>query len=505
MGNRFGLRTQLLLSHLILLTIALSVIVIALLLFLSARPAPTLPTYNRLAALMQGLSPRSLVQDTGRTFLDGDEFRTIMDDFAATRNVRVLWVSLQEDQPRIIYDTDNIFVGDAMIQFTMETFTSPRLEQVLLPRFHQVYGSFDNPTGEQWLFGGIVVNPPERGLGSRINANMWVLAEPRPTVSLQEVLSDFGHALLLPILQAGLVGLAVSVLLAYLTSRNIARPLQSVAVAAGAVAKGNYQQQVPISGPREVCAVAESFNRMSTEVRKAQQSQRDFLANVSHDLKTPLTSIQGYSQAIMDGATPDPGKAAKVIHDEAARLNRMVVELTDLMRIQSGRLSLKMAAVDISVVAEAIGERLAVVAEKKGITMHMNIQSTPPVAGDGDRLAQVLTNLISNAIKHTPSGGEIHISTSMHQQGVEVHVQDTGEGIPRKDLPRIFERFYQVDKTRGPQRGTGLGLAIVYEIIQAHGGLIRADSPGINQGSTFSIWLPLPNTETVKMKRSERK
>jgi signal transduction histidine kinase len=258
---------------------------------------------------------------------------------------------------------------------------------------------------------------------------------------------------------------------------------------------------VPEDGPAEFRALAVAFNRMSGEVQATQQAQKDFVANVSHDLKTPLTSIQGYSQAIMDGAAKDPAGAAKIIYEEAGRLNRMVTQLTDLERLQSGRLSMRSVPVDVSRLAAAVGERLAIVAHDRGLTLHVNTPPVPEVIGDGDRLAQVLTNLVSNAIKYTPSGGEVWLQTQVNNGGVEIVVRDSGQGIAAQELPRIFERFYQVDKTRGPRRGAGLGLAITQEIVQAHGGQISVTSAGVGQGSTFTVWLPSPKVASVVGRR----
>jgi signal transduction histidine kinase len=290
--------------------------------------------------------------------------------------------------------------------------------------------------------------------------------------------------------------LAAFILAAFI-SRSIARSLKSLASAAAAVAEGHYDQRVPENGPMEIQAVAQAFNRMSEQVRDTQKAQQDFLANVSHDLKTPLTSIQGYSQAIIDGAAKDPRSAANIIYEEAGRLNRMVIQLTDLARLQAGRLSMHMTAIELGQLTKAIGERLAIVAQEKGVSLEVNAPRMPEVAGDGDRLAQVITNLVSNAIKYTPSGGKVSVCTQATNGGVELVVSDNGIGIPPEDLPRIFERFYQVDKARGPRRGTGLGLAIVAEIVHAHGGKIMASSAGPGQGSTFTLWLPSPQASTI--------
>ena len=279
-------------------------------------------------------------------------------------------------------------------------------------------------------------------------------------------------------------------------SRDSRASLQSVAAAAAGMAAGNYGERVPVTGPPEVRAVATAFNNMGAQVQTTQKAQQDFLANVSHDLKTPLTSIQGYSQAIVDGAASNPVAAAQIIHEEAARLNRMVTELTDLARLQAGRMSTDRSPLDIAQLTSAVAERLQIMAKEKYITMLVDARPVAEVSGDGDRLAQVLTNLISNAIKYTPPGGKVWVATRAADAGIHVIVRDTGVGISAHDLERIFERFYQVDKARGPQRGTGLGLAIVKEIVTAHGGRITAFSDGEGKGATFTVWLPIAGALT---------
>lgn len=494
----FSLRLRLLASYLILLLVTIGVIAGALILLISNRPAPPEPTYERLAALTQGLNIREfivdLALDSNLAFIQ-EEIPEFLDTFAASRNVRTLHLQVTQNGATVMYDSANIYQTDDSIPIFFANYRDERLGKVLARGVEQIYGGFADPDGSEWLFGGVVIIPARR-----INAgpnNLWILSEPRPTVSLQETMADFGNALAPPLIQAGFVGIVFAVILAALISRTIAKPLQRVARAATDVAKGDYGVHVPVSGPPEVRAVAESFNQMTSEVRTAHTAQRDFLANVSHDLKTPLTSIQGYSQAIIDGATKNPKDAAQIIYEEAGRLNRMVVELTDLVRLEAGRLSMKSEAIDMGQLIDGVVHSLNVVAERHGVTLESRTQSMPYIAGDGDRLAQVLTNLISNAIKFTPDGGQVQVVTQFKDSGVTVTVRDSGIGIPPEDLPRVFERFYQVDKARGPQRGTGLGLAIAQEIIEAHGGRISVHSRGHNQGTTFRIWLPSPQMSTI--------
>ncbi|MBE0689424.1 MAG: HAMP domain-containing histidine kinase, partial [Anaerolineae bacterium] len=365
----------------------------------------------------------------------------------------------------------------------------------IFTRVDVLSGRFNDVNDEPWLF--VALQQVRRGL----TTNAMVFADRQGQQSMQDALEDFGAGLLPLLCQAAAAGIIVAVMLAGVISRTIARPLQGVAQAAAGVAAGNYAERVPVTGPPEIQSVAEAFNNMSTQVQLTQKAQQDFLANVSHDLKTPLTSIQGYSQAIVDGAAADPVSAARIIYEEAGRVNRMVIELTDLARLQAGRLSMHWTPLDIGQLTGAIAERLAIMAKEKDITFKVDTRPLPEVTGDGDRLAQVLTNLISNAIKYTPSGGHVWVTTGLSEGGVQLIVKDDGIGILPAELPRVFERFYQVDKARGPQRGTGLGLAIVAEIIQAHGGTIDVHSDGENKGATFTLWLPSPQMSTILRKR----
>ncbi|MBK8030156.1 MAG: HAMP domain-containing protein [Chloroflexi bacterium] len=495
------LRGRLFLSYVLLMAVMLIVVGVALFAILNLRNAPPETTYLRLATTALSVDLRQILAEAATAYVESpaagwERLTSQLDAVATDREVRILIV--REVTQDVLYDSAQSFI-DRPLNADVENYDIPaaiaRGVITRLAAIRAVRGIFSDG-GDEWLFVGLqsIRQPTDE------TANVLLFADPRPRQSLQAALSDFGTELAPLFLQAGGIGLIIAVMLAGWITRSITRPLQTVASAASEVAQGHYDRRVPMAGPEEVKAVADAFNQMSEKIQAEQRSQQDFLANVSHDLKTPLTSIQGFSQAIMDGVG-DPIPAARIIHEEAGRLNRMVIELTDLARLQAGRLSMQTTPIDMGDLTAAVGQRLAIMAREKQVALTVNAPSMPVIAGDGDRLVQVVTNLISNAIKYTPSGGKVNVCTQVRNGGVEVVVTDTGLGIAASELPRIFERFYQVDKARGPQRGTGLGLAIVQEIIQAHGGRISVTSPGEGQGSTFTVWLPSPQMSTIMRRR----
>jgi signal transduction histidine kinase len=250
-----------------------------------------------------------------------------------------------------------------------------------------------------------------------------------------------------------------------------------------------------------VMELTRAFNEMNTRVLTSQTFQRDFVANVSHELKTPLTSIQGFAQALLDGtaSTPEDQKqSAQVIYDESARMHRMVLDLLHLASLDDGTFELLRNQVDLPALIKSIAEKFAPQGRSVNVDIRVETTSLPFFRGDGDRLAQVFSNLVDNALKFTPAGGSVTLRTSWNNSGILVEVTDTGAGISPEALARIFDRFYQADPSRpgGRTHGSGLGLAIVKEIIEAHGGKISVRSePG--KGSTFSVSLPLTTPEAT--------
>jgi signal transduction histidine kinase len=306
-----------------------------------------------------------------------------------------------------------------------------------------------------------------------------------------------------PLVGAACVGIFVSILMALLIAWWITNSLHKFSEAARGVAGGNLDQTVPTNGPTEVASLAHSFNDMVVRVRSGQQAQRDLVANVSHELKTPLTSIQGFSQAILDNAT-DPARAAQIINDEAGRMRRLVDGLLDLARLDSGQAALQRGPTDLTPILQSVAEKLSLRATEKQITLKTDIQRLPLIVADGDRLAQVFTNLLDNALKHTPANGAVSLVARPDPPTgfISILITDSGAGIPAADLPRIFERFYRVDKSRAAGQGYGIGLAITKEIIQAHGGTIAVESV-LGLGTKFTVRLPvaLSGDATISKKR----
>jgi signal transduction histidine kinase len=335
---------------------------------------------------------------------------------------------------------------------------------------------------QRWL---VAARPLPAAAGPR---GYLVLARPAPTLHF---LRRFRQTMARPLVQAGLIAFVLGVLLSALVSRSIARPLRRVADAARALAGGNLDARAPATGPSEVQELAETFNEMARRIQASQQAQRDLVANVAHDLRTPLTSIQGFAQALVDGtaATPEAqARAARAIHEESQRMQRMTNLLLDLARFEAGAITLRREPVDLAALARKRVAHFAPQAQDAGVTLTAQVTTPTTTVGDAARLEQAVDNLLGNALAHTGEGGRVLVHVDAEPAWALLAVSDTGVGIPSEDLPRIFERFYRGDKARRGT-GTGLGLAIVREIARAHDGTVQAESV-VGVGSKFTLRLP---------------
>ncbi len=302
------------------------------------------------------------------------------------------------------------------------------------------------------------------------------------------VYKDFRQRLFL----AGLIGLAAALIVGLVLWASLYRPMGKVTSGIRAVARGDYRQRVPVSGPSEVQALATDVNAMADSVQASQRALREFLANVSHELKTPLTSIRGFSQAMHDGTLDTPeerARAARVIDVESRRLLHLVGELLDLSRIESGQQRMDLADVRISELLSHVSDVFMMRADESGIGFEVKGDADAVVVADFDRVEQVLGNLIENAFRHSTKGGTVTVGANETNGGfVELYVSDDGAGIAREDLPHVFDRFYR-SKNETAGSGAGLGLAISREIVRAHGGEIRVEARAFG-GTMFAFTLP---------------
>jgi two-component system, OmpR family, sensor histidine kinase BaeS len=264
---------------------------------------------------------------------------------------------------------------------------------------------------------------------------------------------------------------------------RLTRPVAELVEAAGRIEAGDYSARVRERGPRAVRSVARAFNAMSARLEASEARRRSFLADVTHELRTPLAVIRGQAEAIADGVYPaDPGHLAPIL-DAARTLDVLVEDLRTLALSEVGALTLAREPVDLGMLVEEAVEGLRPQAHGIAIGVEME-DDLPPLDADPTRLLGVVGNLVANAIRHTPSGGSITVAARRAGGEVVLSVTDTGEGIPPDLLPRVFDRF-----VRGPgSRGTGLGLAIVRDVVEAHGGRVEVESE-VGRGTTVRVWL----------------
>lgn len=295
-----------------------------------------------------------------------------------------------------------------------------------------------------------------------------------------------------------IVALLVSILVAFALSRSLTSRLRTLTQGANAMASGDYDRAMRLASVRssndEIGELANAFQTMAANVGRAHQAQRDLVANVSHELKTPLTSIQGFSQAMLDGTVTDAAEyqdLAQIIQQESQRMRRLVEQMLELSRLESGTVPLDVGPVRVDELVENVGKRYARLGEAKGVAVRWAAPHNLVVNADAGRLEQVLVNLLENALQYTDSGGQVTLyAQAARENAVTFVIQDTGRGIPADDVPRLFERFYQVERSRtGQGKHVGLGLAIVREIVDGHQGQIAVTS-AVGKGTTFTISIP---------------
>ena len=288
-------------------------------------------------------------------------------------------------------------------------------------------------------------------------------------------------------------GAAAAIILGVVLARSLTRPLRELTLGARAVAAGELENQVPVRSSDELGELAAAFNQMNADLATSRDRRRQLTADVAHELRTPLSVILAHSEAIQEGVLEASDDNLAVIHDEALRLERLVEDLRILSLVESGEFPLDLGEYDPAELVERTVASYGALAREKEIDLKVNTGSAlPDVRIDFDRMGQVLGNLVSNAMQHTPHGGSILIAAQESDDAVEFQVKDSGPGIDPEDLPHVFERFYRGDKSRHREgAGSGLGLAIARSLTETQGGTIRAESQ-LGQGTTILLQIPKP-------------
>ena len=338
-----------------------------------------------------------------------------------------------------------------------------------------------------------------------LHASYVVLAQPQ-TFAASAAAGELASRLL----EAGGAALVVAMLLVLLISQSLTRPLtqlasnmnvlQSGIASAEDIAAGNYSRRVSIKGQDEIGMLGSAFNRMGEAVERARKVQRDFLANVSHELKTPLTSLIGFSQALVDGSLLNENertRAATIVHEESERVLRMAQELLDLARVEAGSISLHITAVDLGGQLQQELEIVRPRARARELSLNLNVpDDIPPVAADQERLHQILDNLLDNAVKYAPVGSTINAAARLSGGSVETVVSNPA-GVHRPDPDRMFDRFYRADPSRSAAAGgVGLGLSISRELAAAMKGRLWAD---FDDSGNLRMHLMLPAARDARV------
>ncbi len=322
--------------------------------------------------------------------------------------------------------------------------------------------------------------------------HLAVMARHLRQVPADDLFANFRHALNLSVVTAVGASVLVALAVAAFVAGRIVGPVRDMRQAAERIASGGYGERVPVRSRDELGELADQFNRMAAALERLERTRRDLVADVAHELRTPLAGLAGYLEGLVDGVLEPSPEVLDRMQREVWRLQRLVEDLQELSRVEAGQVPLRVRTVSVRELLEPVLARLAPQFQEKGIPLAVEIPpELPPVRADPDRIAQVLTNLLGNALQYTPPGGRVVVRAGPANGAVTISVADTGIGIPQEHLPHVFDRFYRVDRSRSRSGGgTGIGLTIARGLVELHGGRIWAESPGPGRGSTFRFTLP---------------
>lgn len=308
----------------------------------------------------------------------------------------------------------------------------------------------------------------------------------------QRVTESYLDSLTDSLVVAGGAALATAVVASVLVSRGIASPIHRLADASRRLAEGHYGERVPVMGNSEVHQLGTSFNAMAAAVEGAEKRRQELIGDVAHEMRTPIATLEGYLEGLLDGIIEPSDRVWAKLHGEAGRLRRLIEDLQELSRAEARQLTVVCRPTAPSAIVQPAVERLEADFAERGLCLKVDLPpGLPEVEADPQRAVQVMTNLLTNALRYTPPPGEIAVRVAAEDGHVRFEVSDSGIGLAPDELPRVFERFYRVDKSRSRALGgAGVGLTIAKALAETMGGEIRASSPGPGHGSTFTLELP---------------
>ncbi len=317
----------------------------------------------------------------------------------------------------------------------------------------------------------------------------WILPDTKYQFKLNSEEELFLQRTTLAIGLAALAGVLVAVGMGFFLSRRLIKPIRRLTQASQALSSGDLQQQVPVTSQDELGQLTTTFNTMSADLFRADQQRKRMTADITHDLSTPLQIISGYIEMLEGGEVTLTPKRIEIIKTEIEHLRRLVGDLTTLSQVEAGGLEIQLAPVQPADLLERVHLAYQPIAARQGVELKLDCsQELPVVQIDEGRMLQVLKNLVENALRYTPQGGEIQLCAARDGDQIQLKVRDSGAGIDAEDLPYVFDRFYRADKSRGGSSGKmGLGLAICKALVTAQGGAISAESAGKDQGTTMII------------------
>ncbi len=410
----------------------------------------------------------------------------------ANNTSSLIWIADDSGNLLIYSSIPRQFAGKLQVNKDLYQLTDPKqyiTNETPGPK-HEVgtfCGLFDE-TGMQWLTVKIPFSFQDIIINNRIFKGNVIMHTPIPEIQ------KTGTTIINLFLPAIFLALLISFVLVYILSKRITNPLKQMTLAARKISSGDWQNKLAFSGNDEVAVLAESFNHMIETLENLEKMRRDFVANISHELRTPMTSINGFIEGILDGTIPEEKQQEylNIVKEEVKRLQRLVTDMLDIARMEAGESGMSISAFDICELVRISVIQLQQPLEEKNINFRANFdKESIYIKADRDAIHRVVINLLHNAVKFTPKEGNISVTVHTVKGKAEITISDSGEGIPEEDLPYVFDRFHKADKSRSKDKaGVGLGLYIVKNIINSHNEEIFVQS-GRGKGTIFTFQMPL--------------